>query len=152
MKDTPRKLFRSGIPNPANMKLEPGETLSFFDSIEHAQSAQTRRRDVKRRPEKHTDPWTNDGPDIFSTDRLEAVRDALDRGAVIVEHRFFNAGSSPHRLIIYRFEDYMDYLGASACSGDKIRVWSLDSCSLENATAAGICADDDGFMPTTGAY
>ena len=152
MADIPKRLFRSGIPNPANMKLEPDESLSFFDSIERAQAAQARRRQVKRRPEKHSDPWTNDGPDIFSTDRLGAVRDALERGAVIVEHRFFNAGSSPNRLIFYRFEDYMDYLDAAACSGDKIRVWSLDFCTLENATAAGICPDDDGFMPTTGAY
>jgi len=150
--DRPTNLVRIGIPNPVNLKLEPGEGLSFFDTLEHLKAAQAHRQLTKRRPEDHNDPWVRDRPNIFDPNRLEAVRRAVEQSAVILEHWYYKGGASPDRFFFYRFEDFIAYLEQHACSGDKIRVWSFDLCTLDNVIASGICPDDDGYMPVAGAY
>jgi hypothetical protein len=45
------------------------------------------------------------------------------------------------------------YLDAHAFAGDAIHVWSFAAvCGDDNELASGKCPDDNGLVPTRGAY
>jgi len=99
------------------------------------------------------DDWTRTGPVVTSTENDEAIRVLLDRGPIIVEHKFYRGGSSPHRLVFDDYEDYKAYLGETGRAGDVLTIWGWeDVCTDEAKAVYGKCSDDDGYTPTKGPY
>lgn len=100
------------------------------------------------------DGWAADGANIASHEALETIRRCLeDEGPIIAEHRFYRGAAAPEWVVFDQFERFHDYLETHAFAGDSIHVWSLTRmCSDANALASGKCPDDDGLVPTRGAY
>lgn len=99
------------------------------------------------------DNWTTDASVILSLENASAIREALDRSPIIVEHRFYRGGSSPSRIAFDDYEDYSAYLAEHGRAGDIINVWVWeDVCNEGSRIVSGKCPDDDGYVPTKGGY
>ena len=99
------------------------------------------------------DDWVLDGRKIDATKNLEAVRQCLERGPVIVEHWLFYGASAPARVVFDDFENYVEYINTQARPGDAIYVWDFAAlCRHDNTIAYGKRPDSEGYTPTTGAY
>ena len=99
------------------------------------------------------DNWVPHGRRIDAIENLDAVRQCLERGPVIVEHWFYYGARSPARLVFEDFEAYMEYINSHAKPGDAIHVWDFSAaCRDDNAIASGKRPDSDGCTPLGGAY
>ncbi len=99
------------------------------------------------------DHWTTSGKNILAPLNLSALRECLEKGPVIVEHRFYYGGCSPDRLIFDDYEDLEEYLKTKASPGDAFWIWDYDSlCRDHNFLVMGKLPDDEGRVPETGAY
>jgi hypothetical protein len=99
------------------------------------------------------DNWTVAGRNILSAHNLAALRECLEQGPVIVEHRYYYGGRSPDRLIFEDFEDLEAYLRGRSRPGDAFWIWDYSSlCRDDNFLAMGKRPDADGCVPEKGAY
>lgn len=99
------------------------------------------------------DHWTVSGKNILAPRNLATLRECLDKGPVIVEHRFYYGGRSPDRLVFDDFEDLETYLKSRSSPGDSFWVWDYESlCRDNNFLVMGKLPDDEGRVPETGAY
>ena len=99
------------------------------------------------------DEWVTSGPNILSEANKAKIRKALDRSCIIVQHRLYRGGSSPSRVVFDDYGDYEAYTSEHARAGDTIDIWIWeDVCRDESKAAFGKCPDDDGYVPTKGAY
>jgi len=99
------------------------------------------------------DQWTVAGRNILSATNLAALRDCLERGPIIVEHRFYYGGRSPDRLVFDDFEDLESYLEGQASPGDSFWIWDYAAlCRDDNYLVTGKKPDTDGCVPERGAY
>jgi hypothetical protein len=97
------------------------------------------------------DEWTTAGAIITTPERLAALRQALDKGPVIVEHWFYRGACSPERIVFDDFDELLNYLSTKAYAGDAIHVWSFAVvCKDSNQLAHGKCPDDQGRVPKPG--
>lgn len=100
---------------------------------------------MKTRYRVESDGWTLEGEDILSPENLALLESKFRQSPLIVEHRFYRASSSPSRLVLEDFEEFMEYLNLKACAGDHILVWDFEAlCRDNNLTARGKCPADDG--------
>lgn len=109
---------------------------------------------MKTRFYNEDDGWTADGPNITAPEVMDAVRRCLDyEGPIIVEHWFYRGSCAPNRAIFDDVEAFSAYLDAHASAGDAIHVWSFAAvCRNENGLASGKCPNENGLVPTRGAY
>ena len=100
------------------------------------------------------DGWSTDGRNIFSPDRLSAIRKVIEEiGPVIVEHWFYYGSRSPDRLIFGEYEEFLAYVTTKGIPGDAFHVWNFaDVCRDENTIANGKRPDEQGRVPARGAY
>lgn len=99
------------------------------------------------------DRWTVSGRNILAPNNLASLRACLEKGPVIVEHRFYYGARSPDRLVFDDFEDLEEYLTNKAAPGDSFWVWDYEAlCRNENFLVMGKKPDTDGCVPETGAY
>jgi hypothetical protein len=100
------------------------------------------------------DGWTADGRKINAPEALDAIRRCLDEeGPIIVEHWFYRGSCAPDRAVFDGFEAFTAYLDEHASAGDAIHVWSFAAlCRNDNGLASGKCPDENGQVPTRGAY
>jgi hypothetical protein len=100
------------------------------------------------------DGWVADGRKITAAEALEAIRRCTeDEGPIIVEHWFYRGSCVPERAVFDDVEAFVDYLDTHAFAGDVIDVWSFAVvCRDDNKLASGKCPNDDGLVPTRGAY
>jgi hypothetical protein len=99
------------------------------------------------------DRWTVSRKNIQSSPNLATLRECLDRGPIIVEHRFYNGARAPDRLIFEDFEDVEAYLQQKAGPGDSFWVWDFDAvCRVDNSLVTGKKPDAEGRVPEGGAY
>ena len=100
-----------------------------------------------------SDNWVPHGRRIDATENLDAVRQCLERGPVILEHWFYRGASAPARLVLDDFQDYVEYIHTRANPGDAIHVWDFTAlCRDDNSVASGKRPDSDGCTPEGGAY
>jgi hypothetical protein len=98
------------------------------------------------------DGWSRDGNKINDPDRLHTIREALERGPVIVERRFYRGASAPERMLFEDWDEFRTWLTATF-AGDSIYVWDYNAlCRDDNPIAAGKSPDDAGEVPAGGAY
>lgn len=108
---------------------------------------------MKIRYRIESDDWTTEGDKITTDKNLQAIKHAVGRAPIIVEHRIYRGATSPHRLIFEDFGDFAEYLSNKACAGDSFYVWNYDEvCQSENVIAQGKCPAHDGCIPRKGAY
>ena len=109
---------------------------------------------MKTRFRNEADEWTSEGSSITSPEKLQAIKDTLDKkGPIIVEHWHYRGASAPDRLIFEEFDEFQRWLQEKTFAGDAIDVWSWwDVCKGEQRLAEGKCSDDQGLIPRHGAY
>lgn len=108
---------------------------------------------MKIRYRVESDEWTTEGAKLTAEENLRAIRHAVERAPIIVEHRIYRGSTSPYRLIFEDFKEFTDHLNNNACAGDSFYVWNYDEvCKIENVVAQGKCPADDGCIPLKGAY
>lgn len=99
------------------------------------------------------DEWTVDGEKITDPGRLAKIREAADRGGIVVRHWFYRGARGPDIRGFTDFEEFETYLKERAKPGDAFDVWSVsDICDFERALAKGKLPDADGCVPKRGAY
>jgi hypothetical protein len=100
------------------------------------------------------DDWTTAGAKINTPQNLAGVRRTLQEiGPIIVEHWLYRGARAPDRIVFDEFEDYEKYLNSNVRPGDNLYIWSFaEVCTNENALAYGKYPDDQGRVPTKGAY
>jgi hypothetical protein len=99
------------------------------------------------------DGWTLSGRNILTPPNLAALRECLENGPVIVEHRFYYGGRSPDRLVFDDYEDLEAYLRGRAAPGDSFWIWDYMSvCRDDNFLVQGKRPDEEGRVPERGAY
>ncbi len=59
------------------------------------------------------DDWTS-GEAITSQEKLKKIAEALDRTAVIVEHRHYRGGRAPTRIFFDDYGEFLAYLNENA--------------------------------------
>lgn len=97
------------------------------------------------------DDWTS-GEAITSQEKLKKIAEALDRTAVIVEHRHYRGGRAPTRIFFDDYGEFLAYLNENARPGDSFWAWPFDLCTQANAIAVGKYPDEQGRVPAGGAY
>jgi hypothetical protein len=103
-----------------------------------------------RSPDDH---WVISGKNILAPSNLAILREALENGPVIVEHRFCRGARSPDRLIFEDFDELQTYLQDKAIPGDAFWIWDYSSvCRDDNPLVWGKRPDSDGCVPENGAY
>jgi len=109
---------------------------------------------MKTRFRSDDDGWTADGGKITAPEALDAIRRCLDEdGSILVEHWFYRGSCAPDRTVFNNFEAFTNYLDAHASAGDAIHVWSFAAvCRNDNELASGKCPDENGLVPSRGAY
>jgi hypothetical protein len=109
---------------------------------------------MKKRFRSDEDGWSADGRKITSPETLDAIRRCLgDEGPIIVEHWFYRGSCAPDRAVFSDIEEFLAYLDAHASAGDAIHVWSFAAvCRADNGLVSGKCPDENGLVPTHGAY
>jgi len=108
---------------------------------------------VKARWRNEQHRWSTSGSKITSPESLGAIRDAIDRDVIIVEHWVFCGASSPTRMVFDDFDDFVDYIQNKSSGGDAIDIWLMhDHCKPENRFLEGKIPDEDGCIPKKGAY
>jgi hypothetical protein len=100
------------------------------------------------------DGWTADGRKITAPESLDAIRRCLEEeGPILVEHWFYRGSCAPNRVVFDDMEALTEYLKTRAFAGDAIHVWSFAAvCRDTNELASGKCPDENGLVPTRGAY
>ncbi|GEP43897.1 hypothetical protein [Brevifollis gellanilyticus] len=100
------------------------------------------------------DEWSCDGEKISDPEKLEAIRQVVNKdGPVLLEHKFLRGGRGPHTRVFDDYEDLIEYLIAEARAGDKISVWSLWTFMRDTPPLAfGKCPAEDGAVPKHGPY
>jgi hypothetical protein len=94
-------------------------------------------------------PW----PIALGPDKVATIRAALEKSALIVEHRHYRGGKSPDHLLFYDFESLEEYLRVQTRPGDSIWCWRLeDLLRDDNALTWGKIPDQAGEVPKRGAY
>ena len=107
----------------------------------------------RTRWKNEADGWTVDGSTITAVEKLEAIRQELARGPVIVEHWHYRGGRAPSRHVFEDYDELSLYLETEAFAGDAIDVWSWSSlCVPERRLVEGKCPAEDGTVPRGGAY
>ena len=90
---------------------------------------------------------------ILSEINLAAVRNHLSsRGYVAVLHWHCFGASHPTPLAFSDFDDFCNYLRALTKPGDAIDVWPFPDNDNQSRIAQGKIPDQDGTVPTGGAY
>jgi len=109
---------------------------------------------MKTRFRSEADDWSQDGSKITSREKLDAVKDTLEKtGPIIVQHWHYRGASAPDRLVFDDFDDFSSWLHEKTYAGDAIDVWSwADVCKQERLLAEGKCPDEQGLVPRGGAY
>ena len=109
---------------------------------------------MKMRFRSEDDGWTTEGRKITASETLDVIRQCLEReGPIIVEHSFYRGSCAPDRTVFNDFEAFTAYLNAYAFAGDAIHVWSFAAvCKDDNGLTLGKCPDENGLIPTLGAY
>ncbi|MHC5537357.1 hypothetical protein ACYOEI_03870 [Singulisphaera rosea] len=109
---------------------------------------------MKARFRSEDDGWTAEGRKIITPEVLAKIRQCLeDQGPVIVEHWFYRGSCAPDRLVIDDYDALVEYLDTQTFAGDAIHVWSYALvCRDDNELTYGKCPDDEGRVPTRGAY
>lgn len=99
------------------------------------------------------DCWSLDGEKITASEKLDSIKNALEEGPILVDHRFLRGSRGPDTLVFGDYEDFIAYLTDNARSGDLITVWSLWRFMRDTAPLAqGKCPAEDGAVPKGGAY
>jgi hypothetical protein len=99
------------------------------------------------------DEWSQTGRNILSPEALAKIAAVLERGCVILEHRFYRGCTAPYRLVFDDYEELLDYLKYNARPGDNFIAWSYDDlCRDDNSIAYGKYPDAIGRTPRRGAY
>jgi hypothetical protein len=99
------------------------------------------------------DRWTVSARNIQAPRNIATLRECLERGPVILEHRFYYGARSPERLVFDDFEDLEAYLQQRASPGDSFWVWDFDAvCRDDNPLVTGKKPDAEGRVPEGGAY
>jgi hypothetical protein len=99
------------------------------------------------------DEWALDGEKITSADNLTKIRDAADRGGIIVRHWFYRGSRCPDIRGFTDFEEFQAYLDEHSTPGDAFDIWSFsESCDFDRTLAKGKVPDTDGCVPKRGAY
>jgi len=100
------------------------------------------------------DGWTSNDRKILSADNLEIIRKTLeDEGPIILEHWYYYGSRSPDRFIFDDIDVFIEYVQSKAGIGDALHVWSFAAaCKNENTIVSGKFPDEDGCVPTKGAY
>jgi hypothetical protein len=97
--------------------------------------------------------WTSDGPNILSSNELQAIRRSFEDSSLIVEHRFYRGSRAPKVTVFDDFDEFDAYLRESARPGDSIWCWRYnDLCRDDNCLTHGKYPDADGRTPRGGAY
>jgi hypothetical protein len=99
------------------------------------------------------DGWTANGAKITSGENLDRIREAADRGGIIVRHWFYRGSRGPDIRGFTDFEEFEEYLAQHARPGDAFDVWSFSAvCDFDHALTSGKLPDSDGTVPLRGAY
>lgn len=99
------------------------------------------------------DEWTKDGEKISSPEKLAAVRKALEESAVLLEHKYLRGGRAPQAFVFDDYDELGSYLTEHARAGDKISIWTLWPFMRDTPPlVSGKCPDQDGAVPSKGAY
>lgn len=98
------------------------------------------------------DDWAPNGTRILSEESIRIIKDALSRGPIMVQHWYYR-GSFPD---VFTFPDFLDFQGhieENTIPGNAFKIWSFaDLCKGENMIICGKLHDDDGCVPSGGAY
>lgn len=99
------------------------------------------------------DNWTTRGAKILSAESVTALRAALARGPVVLQHWLYRGASSPRVVAIEDYEEFETYLRENAVPGDAFEAWRfLECCRPELVLTQGKLEDSDGCIPSGGAY
>lgn len=100
------------------------------------------------------DEWTEQGSRVTDEGFLDAIRRTIEEeSSVIIEHRFYRGGRSPHRFVCDQFAALLEYINSETGPGDALWFWRFDECCLDgNAAASGKIPDKEGRIPRAGAY
>ena len=99
------------------------------------------------------DRWGTEAANVMAPERLEAIRQAVEQSALIVEHRFYRGSRSPDRMVFEDYDEFRQYLQAHAVPGDSFWFWRYDDlCRDDNSFTQGKFPDTDGMVPSGGAY
>src|SRR5690349_16548069 len=91
------------------------------------------------------DHWYDNGEKINSQENLKKVKDCLENSSIIVQHWHYRGASSPDRLLIESFDQYVEYLSKNVNPGDILEIWSfVSSCKTENILVDGKYPDNKG--------
>lgn len=107
---------------------------------------------TKWRNEAHN--WTEVGKKITESDNLELIESILENtGSIIIERWIYCGSQAPERLVFDDYDDFVEYLELNAMAGDIVNVWSMhDLLNEQNMLTSGKCPDEDGYIPSEGAY
>ena len=99
------------------------------------------------------DGWVLHGQKINTEQNLSRLRQCLDRGPIIMEHRFYRGARAPARIIFDEFEDVTQYLQSHGNPGDAFYFWDYSTlCRDDNIFLYGKYPDPAGRVPEGGAY
>ncbi|MBN8599534.1 MAG: hypothetical protein J0M26_00680 [Planctomycetes bacterium] len=109
---------------------------------------------MRTRFRNEDDRWTLDGQKISDVKNLATIKQEIEtQGPVILEHWFYRGSCSPDRYIFDDFDELVSYLNDHSFAGDSIHIWSFaTTCTQENELASGKCPDENGLVPSRGAY
>jgi len=99
------------------------------------------------------DKWVSHGQKITAQGKLEAIRQCMENGPIILEHRFYRGARAPARIVFDEFEVFAKYLENQANPGDAFYIWDYTVlCRDDNAIAYGKYPDKNDRVPEGGAY
>jgi len=100
------------------------------------------------------DGWSSHGAAITETSELNKVRVALaEFRTLVIKHWHYRGSRSPDFVVVEDIDAFLDYLRENANAGDAIDVYDIsDSLTEERQVAAGKCPDQNGEIPSRGAY
>jgi hypothetical protein len=109
---------------------------------------------MRIRDKYEPDDWTPNGPNILTPSTLDLIRVTIDtRGPVLITHWLYRGASAPNYCVFDDFEAFKTYLDTAARAGDIIDAWCVsDIAKRENFLIWGKCPDDEGRVPSKGAY
>lgn len=97
--------------------------------------------------------WGKEASNILTEDKLSLIKQTLEQSPVIVEHWFYCRACAPDRLVFDDYEEFEGYLKSKAAPGDSIWTWRFDLlCKDNNSLVQGKFPDENGLVPTKGAY